>query len=189
MLIAIEGIDGSGKTTLAKELKKWLENEKKKKVLLTAEPFTEEISKLIQEEGWKDPVTLTLLFSADRGIHVNWIMKQNQYNIIITDRYYYSTIAYQSAMGIDKNWIIEVNKFFPKPELTLLLDIPAEIAITRIKKDDKFNFKEKLSLLQKVRENYLEIAKNENSIKIINSTKTFEEVLSEAKNYVEELIS
>jgi dTMP kinase len=55
-------------------------------------------------------------------------------------------------MGIDKNWIIEVNKFFPKPELTLLLDIPAEIAITRIKKDDKFNFNEKLSLLKKVRE-------------------------------------
>ncbi len=189
MLIAIEGIDGSGKTTLAKELTKWLEKNKKKKVLLTAEPFTEEITRLIQEEGWKDAVTLTLLFSADRGVHINWLMKQTTYDIIITDRYYYSTIAYQSAMGIDKNWIIEVNKYFPKPELTILLDLPAEVAIKRIKNDDKFNFKEKLSLLQKVRENYLNIAKGENSMKIIDSSKNFEEVLKEAKNYLEELIS
>ncbi|BDC19007.1 dTMP kinase [Acidianus sp. HS-5] len=188
MLIAIEGIDGSGKTTLAKDLVKWLEEEKKKKTLLTAEPFTEEITKLIQQEGWKDPVTLALLFSADRGVHINWITKQD-YDIIITDRYYYSTIAYQSAMGIDKNWIIEVNKYFPKPELTILLDLPAEIALTRIKKDDKFNFKEKLSLLQKVRENYLNIAKLDKTIRIIDSTKSFKEVLKEAKNYVEELVS
>ncbi|ARM75692.1 dTMP kinase [Acidianus manzaensis] len=189
LMIALEGIDGSGKSSIGKELQKYLQNKyKNKKILLTYEPFTSEITTLIQNLGWKDGISLTLLFSADRAIHLNWI-KQNNPDIVIMDRYYLSTIAYQSSLGVKKEWIINVNSFFPKPDLTILLDLPSEIAIKRINKTDKFNFSEKIQLLEKVRHNYLELAKEDKNIKIIDATKEFNTVLKEAIMNVEKLFS
>lgn len=188
-IIALEGIDGVGKTSVGKELENYL---KKKhptlKVLLTSEPFTQEITYLIQTHGWKDGVLLTLLFSADRAIHLNWI-KERKPDIAILDRYYLSTIAYQSSLGVDKDWIRLVNSYFPKPDLTILLDAPAEIAIRRIKSTDIFNFNEKINMLEKVRKTYLELAKEDSTIKIIDASKDFQYVINEVIMYVEQLLS
>ncbi|AWR97050.1 dTMP kinase [Acidianus sulfidivorans JP7] len=189
LMISLEGIDGSGKTSVGKELYKYLETKyKNKKILLTYEPFTKEITNLIQNQGWKDGILLTLLFSADRAVHINWI-RQNNPDVVIMDRYYLSTIAYQSVLGVKKEWIVSVNSYFPKPDLTILLDLPSEIAIKRISKSDKFNFNEKIQLLEKVRIEYLELAKEDKNIKIVDASKNFEEVLKEVISNVEKLFS
>lgn len=72
-LIAIEGIDGSGKTTLSLALKEYFESKRRLKVLVTQEPFSADIINLIEKVGWDDPLLLTLLFAADRALHIRWI--------------------------------------------------------------------------------------------------------------------
>lgn len=176
-IISFEGIDGAGKTTLSKALRDYLITHTSYKVLYTQEPFTNEISELIKKSGWKDPILLTLLFSADRAYHIKWISEQNP-DVVIMDRYIHSTIAYQSALGVDEKWIEEVNSKFPKPDLVFLLDIDVKEALKRIKKDDKFSFKEKIESLEKVRQKYLEIAKRENFI-VIDATKKIEKISEE----------
>ncbi len=101
------------------------------------------------------------------------------------DRYIDSTIAYQSSLGIDENWIRNLNKYFPEPDLTILLDLKPETAIARIKnKVDKFNFDEKISTLSKVREKYLELAKRNNKIRIVNAEKSIDEIVEETWSIV-----
>ncbi|ACP38114.1 dTMP kinase [Saccharolobus islandicus] len=177
-LIAIEGIDGSGKTTLANLLKEHLESKMKLNVIVTREPFSEDIIKLIEKIGWNDPILLVLLFAADREIHVNWLSKIKDADLIILDRYYFSSIAYQGALGVDEQWIKMVNSYFPKPDMVILLDLPIEVAISRIK-NDKFNFEEKIKSLAKVREKYLKLAKEYNFY-IVDASKDKNEVLEQA---------
>ncbi|QGA54448.1 dTMP kinase [Sulfolobus sp. E5-1-F] len=178
-LVAIEGIDGSGKTTLANLLKEYLESKMKLNVIVTREPFSEDIIKLIEKIGWNDPILLVLLFAADRALHINWLSKiQDDTNLIILDRYYFSSIAYQGALGVDEQWIKMVNSYFPKPDMVILLDLPIEVAISRIK-NDKFNFEEKIRSLAKVREKYLKLAKEYNFY-IIDASKDKNEVLEQA---------
>ncbi|BFH73524.1 dTMP kinase [Sulfurisphaera javensis] len=180
-LISFEGIDGAGKTTIAKNLHMFLQ-EKGYNVILTQEPFTEEITKLIGKAGWNDPVLLTLLFSADRAFHIKWLLQQNP-DIVIMDRYIHSTIAYQSVLGVDEKWIEEVNSKFPKPDIVFLLDIEVENALKRIRKDDKFNFKEKIVTLDKVRKKYLELSIKYNFI-VLNANDTIENITQKVNNTI-----
>jgi dTMP kinase len=186
-LIAVEGIDGAGKTTIVNMIGKRLK-ELGYNVLITKEPFNEDIIGLINKFQWNDPIILALLFSLDRAIHIKWL-EEKETDFVITDRYFYSTIAYQGALGIDINWLESLNKVFPKPNLTLLLDIEPRIAIKRIKKGDLFNFNEKLNSLNRVREIYLILSRIHPEIIIIDSSKPLEEVFKIAFEYVKNLIS
>jgi len=185
-IIVFEGIDGAGKTTISKIVYDFLK-EKNYNVILTQEPFTKEIKELIKKAGWKDPILLTLLFSADRAYHIKWLMDQNP-EIVIMDRYYYSTIAYQSVLGVEEDWIMAVNSKFPKPDITFLLDLSEEEALKRLKKDDQFNFEEKISSLKLVRKKYLELARKYNFIvidaidKIENITKKVISIICSSMN-------
>ncbi|EWG08244.1 MAG: dTMP kinase [Candidatus Aramenus sulfurataquae] len=186
ILVAFEGIDGAGKTTLSQILFSYLTS-KGINALLTQEPFTKEITQLIESQGWKDPITLTLLFAADRSIHLDWI-RSKRAEVVITDRYLYSSVAYQSAMGAEEEWIFEVNSKFPKPDMTILIDVKVETAMKRLsKKKDIFNFEEKLKLLSKVRKKYLELAKKE-GFKVINGERELEEVSKEVIYSVEKFL-
>jgi len=175
-IIVFEGIDGAGKTTISKILYKFL-REKNYNTVLTQEPFTNEITELIKKSGWRDPVLLTLLFSADRAYHIKWLMDQKP-EIVIMDRYYYSTIAYQSVLGVEEDWIQNVNSKFPKPDITFLLDMNEEEALKRLKKDDQFNFEEKITSLKLVRNKYLELARKYNFI-VLDATNTIENIMKE----------
>ena len=172
-IIVFEGIDGAGKTTISRILYDFLK-EKNYNVILTQEPFTNEITELIKKSGWDDPVLLTLLFSADRAYHIKWLFDQNP-EIVIMDRYYYSTIAYQSVLGVEEDWIQNVNSKFPKPDIIFLLDLNEEEALKRLKKDDQFNFKEKIASLKLVRKKYLELARKYNFM-VIDATNTIEDI-------------
>ncbi|PKP54414.1 MAG: dTMP kinase [Candidatus Altiarchaeales archaeon HGW-Altiarchaeales-3] len=160
MFIVLEGIDGSGKSTHAKLLYNYLKS--KRDTILTKEPTNTRIGKFIREilsgEVSVDPKTLCLLFTADRCEHLNSeiIPALNDNKIVICERYYFSTIAYQMAQGVDRDWIMNLNKFALKPDIALFIDVPPEIAVRRVQKrighEEIFETQE---FLAKIYENYM----------------------------------
>lgn len=184
-LVVIEGIDASGKTTLAKRLAESLSP--RFKVLLTQEPFTDDIKQLLEKYQWKDQVLLALLFSADRRIHVKWMESQNV-DLIISDRYFFSMLAYQ-GVGVDRAWLESLSSIFPLPNLTILLDVPVNVALERLRnKRDSLDFEEKRKSLHQVRENYLSLARRYN-FKILDGTLPLEKLTSISLELVQGLLS
>ncbi len=179
MLIAVEGIDGSGKTTIVK----FIEGELKKRgydVVTLKEPTNSEwgrrVKKIIRDRSVKPEEELKL-FLKDREFDVknNIIPALKSGKIVIMDRYYYSTMAYQGALGLDVEKIKEMNeKIAPKPDLVIVLDIKPETALERIKKrGDKPNRFEDLEYLKKVRKIFLSIKDN---IVVVNAERDLEDV-------------
>jgi dTMP kinase len=166
--IVFEGIDGSGKTTQSKLLFDFF-LKKRKKVIWTKEPTDGEIGKLLRNKYLKDvdlPLVDALLFVADREEHLKTevIPALTQGKIVISDRYYHSTLAYQQAQGLDLRWLLELNKNFIKPDLTIIIDLEPEKAIERIEIDKNRKIEErkkfeKLEFLKKVRKNFLDLPK------------------------------
>ena len=179
MFIVLEGIDGAGKTLQQKLLYKKLMNNYK--IFLTKEPTKNKIGLFISRLIKKQEINvhaMELLFMADRAEHVKEIKsKLKQNNIIICDRYYFSTIAYGAALGIDKKWLERTNSIFLKPDLIFLLDIDPKIALHRIKKRGMHKqYFEKIKFLKKVREEYKNLLKKYKDIVIINSNGEIEEI-------------
>ena len=71
---------------------------------------------------------------------------------VVSERYYHSTIAYQEAQGVDRKWLIEINKFAVKPDMTIFLDIGPETGVKRTKTEEIF---ENTEFLEKVRDNFV----------------------------------
>jgi len=144
MFIVMEGIDGCGKTTQAKFLHEWLIKEGHD-VFLTAEPTNSIIGKCLKailSSGVQiDPHALALLFTSDRYEHIKKEIEPalRDKKIVISERYYHSTIAYQAAQGVDREWLLDINSFAieKKPDIAFLLDIPPESAIPKIQEKDK----------------------------------------------------
>ncbi len=158
-LIVFEGIDGAGKTTQAKILERKLQ-QRGFEVAYFQEPSQGKWGRLIKEKA-KHPDSLTPqqeleLFHKDRRENVEKNLKPalRQRKIIILDRYYFSTIAYQGAKGIDPDWIQTVNEEFAvRPDLVFIIDVEAGKGLKRIedrKKKDKLFEREEY--LVKVRE-------------------------------------
>jgi dTMP kinase len=160
VFIVFEGIDGSGKSTHIKLLAEEL-RARGLHVLETSEPSRDKIGTFIRDYAERngDRFTLeteTLLFAADRYEHVKQVIAPalRRGQVVITDRYFYSSIAYQGATGIDLDWIREMNRFAPRPDLGILLDILPEYSLQRVNDRAKTVF-ENSDYLGKVREIYL----------------------------------
>ncbi len=187
VLIAIEGIDGAGKTAQAKILYRNLED-RGYKVVLLHEPTDGLFGKKIKESminGLKDPYEELEYFIKDRKEDVNKNIKPALDNqmIVIMDRYYFSTIAYQGAAGIDRNKIREMNeKFSPKPDLTIILDVAPTIGLSRIREErnSKPNRFERKSYLTKVREIFKNI--KDPSIQVIDGALSVDKISSKILN-------
>ncbi len=176
MLITFEGIDGSGKSTQTKLLKKWFEK-KGYEVILTEEPTNNVIGKELKKHMSRNGLSWVeaLLFAADRAIHCERIIIPNLDKVVICDRYVHSTIAYQTAIGLKKKWVSCLNENVPKPDLTFYLDIKPETALKRIKKrTSRLQKYETIKLLKKVRHNYLLMKSNK--FKVINAEKSIDEI-------------
>ena len=185
--IVFEGIDRSGKTTQAKLLYQRLKDEGEK-VILTNEPGEtaagNEIRKLLLESELDLlPLTEVFLFEADRREHVEKVIIPHLEKgyFVISDRYTYSTIAYQGGgKGIDEKIIEELNsiatdKLFP--DIVFLIDISPETALKRKGKTDRME-KGGIQFLKKVREKYLELARKNSNFSVIDGEKTIEEINS-----------
>ncbi|HDI73374.1 MAG TPA: dTMP kinase [Candidatus Altiarchaeales archaeon] len=189
MFIVIEGIDGCGKSTQARLLFEWL-MENGHDVLLTAEPTRNRIGIFIREilsgSEKADPKTLALLFTADRYEHLENEVGPalSDGKIVISERYFHSTIAYQSAQGVSREWLNDLNYFVLKPGLTILLDVKPEIAIKRIKRTETNEIFENRDFLEKVHKEYLRF----DDVKRVDANPRPEIVFDEIKEIVSELI-
>lgn len=185
MFIVLEGIDGCGKSTQAKLLCDWLVGEGHE-VLLTAEPTNNVIGLCVKEilsSGKEiDPSALALLFTSDRHEHIKKEIEPalKAGKIVIAERFYHSTVAYQAAQGVDRKWLISINSLAieNKPDVTFLLDIGPEVAIPKIQEKDK-KFRELLEnsrlRVEELRKHYLN---NKKAIYTkINQKKAAEELL------------
>jgi len=169
-LIVIEGLDGSGKTTHAYLLKNNLQKIGYNSEY-TREPSSGKIGRFIQniilyEENMPQPTVEALLFAADRIDHVKNFVEPRLHDgkIVISDRYVYSSLAYQGARGINLEWLRRINEFAPKPDIGFYIDVPPEVALSR-KRGVKSIF-EKLEFQIKVRNIYLEFVKTKELILI-----------------------
>ncbi|MDD5689694.1 MAG: dTMP kinase, partial [Caldisericia bacterium] len=182
LIISFEGIDGSGKTTIAKNIEFEL-NKRNFKVFYTEEPTNSQLGKAIRDlvllnKNIKlSPFSQALLFTADRNYHVDCVIKNalEYKNIVILDRFIDSTLAYQGENEDLMNMISKINEMavgFFMPDITFLLDLEPALALKRIEEIDKEedNF-EKLNFLTSVRERYKLIAyNNKERIKIMDAS-------------------
>lgn len=137
VLLAFEGIDGSGKSTQARRLAAWLQAQGRE-VVLSREPTDGPWGKKIREARFTarlSPEAELEAFLEDRKEHVATLLEPALARgaVVIVDRYYYSTAAYQGARGLDPKALIATNRAFaPKPDRVLLYDVTPEVSLSRI---------------------------------------------------------
>jgi dTMP kinase len=156
--ICIEGLDGCGKTTQAKLLAKKLE--KSHNAVYTTEPSRGKIGTYIRSsylygEKRLSSVIEALLFAADRIEHVETevLPALKQGKLVISDRYVYSSLAYQGAAGLSLEWIEKVNEHALQPDFAVFIDVDPKTVMSRLK--PKRSVMENMETLQKVRDVYL----------------------------------
>lgn len=135
--IALEGIDGSGTSSQRSALAQRLE-QRGHRVLQTCEPSTRSIgaltrARLATAAEPLDRRALALLFAADRLDHIAGEIEPAlaEGQVVITDRYLMSSWAYQS-LDCSADWVEAINRYAPWPDLTFLIDVPADVAGRRV---------------------------------------------------------
>lgn len=138
MVIALEGIDGAGKTTQARAIAARFRSAGLT-VVETKEPTNGEWGQLIRDSKRTKRLSLEEEFQAfveDRKQHVRDVINPavRKGQVVIVDRYYFSTAAYQGPRGMDTAEILRVNEeFAPRPDLLVVLDVPVDVGLARIK--------------------------------------------------------
>jgi dTMP kinase len=157
--ICVEGLDGCGKTTQTKLLVKRL-RKMGYDAVYTTEPSHGKIGMLIKRyclhgEKRVSAVIEALLFAADRFEHVEKevVPALDGGKIVVSDRYVYSSLAYQGAAGLDLKWIEMVNEYAIRPDLAIFVDVEPEAVVRRLK--PKKSVMEDLETQHKVREVYM----------------------------------
>lgn len=158
MLIAFEGLDQSGKETQARLLAEALRAEGSRVECLSFPDYTtaigREIRAALHGEREFGPDVLQLLYVANRyerkPLIVDWLAAGA---VVICDRYTASSVAYGESQGLDADWLADVQRHLPPPDLTFLLDIAPETAVRR-KAANRDRFERDLGLLARVRESY-----------------------------------
>lgn len=204
--IVLEGIDGSGTSTQASLLVKYLfEKDKKNVVLLTREPtklspYGLELRRrltgdlLPEEKIIDDPEYWADLFINDRKSHIhNIVLPALRLGAqVVDDRYDLSTISYQSAQGRNMDELIQKHEGLPVPDVTLFLDLPVEIAMQRAGKDSQRTkeYFDDYAFQEKVRANYLVAVQKLNksrNIVVIDSSRSIGEIAAQIQQEVNKL--
>jgi dTMP kinase len=157
LLIVFEGVDGTGKTTQLKLLADFL-RDKGVDVVETREPtdgtYGRKIRALYTDRSSVTPEQELQLFISDRKEHVDNLINPalERGTVVLTDRYYYSTAAYQGAAGADPESILQANSFAPVPDLVCLLVMDVDNSLRRIQEQrkDQLNDFEQAEQLEKV---------------------------------------
>lgn len=182
--IVIEGADGAGTTTQSKKLAEKLDAE------WTFEPTDDRIGVKVDEMisgNDHSPETIALGFAADRMVHLEEeiVPRLKKGETVVSDRYYHSSLVYQPVMGANREWVEKMNKEALKPDLTVILDVSAEVGMERVNdRGQDGNIFEELSFQEKVVKRYREL-EDESTI-IVDASKPKEEVFQEIKIHVEE---
>ena len=197
--ITLEGVDGAGKTSHIEFIKEYLIN-LKLDFIMTREPGGTELGERLREILLHDemtPKTETILMFAARNEHIEKVIRPGLTSgaIVISDRFTDASYAYQSGgKGVEDEAIDVLKDLVQKnlqPDLTFLFDLPVEVSIKRLKKTrklDKFE-KEEKDFHENVRKKYLMIAKNNpKRFSVLNSEKSIDEIQSQIKIKLDELL-
>ncbi len=195
--IVLEGLDGSGQSTQGKKLVDFLNSSKHKfrfglpGAHLTKEPTNNLIGGLIRGQlthNWKSTAEcLQLLFAADRAHHLEKevipLLKKGIW--VISDRYFFSTIAYGSLEISDWQWLKIINKPFLLPDLSLFLKVSSSVCVERMSKA-RFGMElfEKEQILRKVWQGYARLAKEFSNVHMINGEQSVGKVFEEVKKVI-----
>jgi dTMP kinase len=190
IFIAFEGGEGSGKSTQSKLLKKWLEEEGEE-VLLSREPGGTEMGKdlrrilLDHSTGDISPRAEALLYAADRAHHVFSKIRPalDRGEVVITDRYFDSSIAYQGAGRIlVSGEVARISRWATEslfPTLTILIDQPAEIGLSRLKSKDRLEI-EPIDFHERIRQEFLQLTLlDPERYLVVDGRKSIEEIHNE----------
>ena len=191
VLVNLEGIDGCGKSTQSKLLLEKLEGEGEKVIILkepTKRPHGQKLWDVLHGKRKATNEEILELFVLDRIQHVEEKIQPalDDGTVILMDRYYYSSMAYQVAGGIDVEEIREKHVFAPKPDVVLIFDLPVSIALERVKGHSNEDEFEKEEHLEKVRVAYLDL-ENDPLVRIVDATGTPEEIFENVWRLVSEV--
>ena len=157
LFIVLEGVDGAGSTTQTLLLADFL-RQQGLRVIATKEPTEGRIGRVIRtylQSRISNPSIDALLFAADRMEHLETVVKPalERGEHVISDRYLESTLAYQTADGIETEWIQAVNQFAIKPDQVIILDINPATSLNRKHAPARERF-ETIEFLNRVRHNF-----------------------------------
>ena len=170
MLIAIEGLDQSGKATQAELLRDQLRQAGTRARLVSFPDYGtsigEEIARALQGEREYGPEVMQLLYIANRYERKadleRWL---DGGLVVVCDRYVASSVAYGEAQGLDVDWLIQTQRLLPASDLTILLEISPQLAVER-KATGRDRYERDLSLLGRVRDSYVRQAEQAGWIRV-----------------------
>jgi dTMP kinase len=187
IFIAFEGGEGTGKSTQSHLLKEWLEQEGET-VVLSREPGGTDLGKdlrkilLGHETGLISPRAEALLYAADRAHHVFSTIRPalDRGDVVITDRYFDSSIAYQGAGRVlEPSEVARISRWATEslfPTLTILIDQSAEVGLARLKSRDRLE-SEPNDFHERVRQEFLQLAAQDpERYLVVEGTQTIDEI-------------
>lgn len=198
LFITFEGVDGCGKTTQINLLKDYYEKQGRT-VLLTREPGAKGLGVKLREillnyDGEVSPNCESFLFLADRAQHIDTIIKPavERGEIVLCDRHTDSTVAYQGyGRGVDLDRINMLNNIATsgmKPDLTFIFDIDTDTSMARVGKEKDRMESAGIEFFKKVRNGYLDIAKNEpQRVKLLDGNKSIEEIHNQVLDIIKSI--
>ena len=159
LLVVFEGLDQSGKQTQAERLRDRLVAAGRTVRLLSFPSYDThiggEIARALKGERDYAADTMQLLYVANRFEWKPEIEHElAKGTVVVCDRYLASSVAYGEAFGLDGHWLLEIQRYLPQPDLTVLLDIDPQVSATR-KTADRDKYERDLALLGRVRASYL----------------------------------
>ena len=191
-LVVLEGIDGCGKSTVAKTVAERLGD----RAVLTREPTDSWIGRAVKEGDGKEisPYTDALLFMADRAQHTLEMAEMvKRGKLVVCDRYYHSTVAYQTVslrrkgLGDNFAWLLDANtRISLKPDVTFLLVLPPERMPERISDRAERSRFERLDILTEVAQNYERLAASDKGIVRLDATQPLGQVVEQVLAAVKE---
>ena len=193
VFIAFEGLDGSGSSTQTSMLKDYLAK-KGVKNHVTKEPTNNLIGGLIRgalTKEWRaSNACFQLLFCADRAHHLDREIMPTleKGTVVITDRYFFSTIAFGS-LDCDVGWLRSLNMPFPVPDIVYLIKVPPEECIKRIGSSRvEFELFEETEKLKKVWQTYERLAAEYPNIHVVDGIRSKEDIHNDIVRIFEEYV-
>lgn len=200
IFITLEGIEGCGKSTQVEVLRRHL-TERGHEVLVTREPggsaIGEKVRDILLDAGNRGMAALTelLLYEASRAQHVEEVIRPalEAGDIVISDRFYDASTAYQGyARGLGADKVSKLNLVATgglKPDLTIVLDLPASEGLRRLIKDLDRIESEAIDFHERVRNGYIEIARSEpERVKVVDSSGSLKATSAQVISIVDDLL-
>jgi dTMP kinase len=192
LLIAFEGLDQSGKQTQAEMVSEHVTARGREARLLSfpdyATPIGSEIAKALHGEREYGADVMQLMYVANRYEKRVDMERELQHGLVLVcDRYLASSIAYGEAQGLDASWLRDMQRYLPRPDLTILLDIAPETAVQR-KATGRDRYERDLALLSRVRESYQRQAAQDGWLSL-NGERPRDSVSADVVSAVERLLA